>query len=73
MNGQAADVVPGFDGLFGFVLHSVRALDSGATEEAVRRFVTEIAEADSTIAAVEQGIGPLPTGFSPAWHDSAGR
>ena len=59
------------EGSFQDALEAVRTLDPSATDEAVARFLAEIGEAESALAAVDPGLNAFPGGFSPAWPKSA--
>ena len=61
----------GHEGSLQDALEAVRALDPTATDEAVARFLAEIAEAESALAAIDPGLDAFPGGFSPAWPESA--
>jgi hypothetical protein len=50
-----------------FVLATVQRLDPSVTEEAVARFVQEIAEAQAALARLDLEGAPLEVGFSAAW------
>ena len=49
------------------VLRRTRELDPSAGEEAVRRFVREIAEMQAAFDTLDIQDAPLVTAFSPSW------
>lgn len=54
-------------------LSAARMLDPAIGEDAVRRFLREIAEIDAALDAVATEDAPLASGFTPVWPDEVSR
>lgn len=52
---------------FQHALRTARELDPECREDAVQRFVQEIADADAALREVNVDGVPLPVGYSPVW------
>jgi hypothetical protein len=64
---------PSVDAALADVMSRVRALDPTSADEAVRRFLTEILEAEAELRVIELDGYPLLVPYSPAWTTGSDR